>query len=43
MKKELEMEENKAFVNWRRELSEVEENRPDLIITPYEKNIEIWR
>lgn len=35
--------ENLSFVNWRKELSEMEQSRPDLIITPYEKNIEIWR
>lgn len=31
------------FVNWRKELGEMEQTRPDLILTPYEKNIEIWR
>lgn len=41
--KEFERMEREAFLNWRRLLAEEEEKHLDLAITPFEKNIEIWR
>lgn len=35
--------ENQSFLNWRRDLSKVEEKYYDLHLTPYEKNPEVWR
>lgn len=40
--KEFEALENEAYLNWRRGLSEIELNS-NLVITPYEKNIAVWR
>ena len=39
----LEQSENEAYLNWRRKLAEVEESADNLEITPYEKNLEVWR
>ena len=39
---ELDKLERKAFLDWRRELARAEE-RDSLLLTPFEKNIEIWR
>lgn len=41
--KEFERMEREAFLNWRRNLAEEEEKNIELAISPYEKNIEIWR
>lgn len=41
--KEFERLEREAFLNWRRNLAEEEEKHMNLAITPFEKNIEIWR
>lgn len=41
--KEFERMERESFLNWRRELAEEEEKHMELAITPFEKNIEIWR
>lgn len=41
--KEFERMEREAFLNWRRLLAEEEEKYLELAITPFEKNIEIWR
>ncbi len=41
--KEFERMEREAFLNWRRQLAEEEEKHMELAITPFEKNIEIWR
>ena len=41
-KETLENLENEAYLSWRRQLSNVEETE-DLSITPYEKNLEVWR
>lgn len=35
--------ENTAFLNWRRDLAQVEENNVNLAITPFEKNVEVWK
>ena len=34
--------EKEAFLNWRRELAQIEETN-DVILTPFEKNLEFWR
>eukprot|EP00252_Welwitschia_mirabilis_P009578 TRINITY_DN22225_c0_g1_i1.p1 TRINITY_DN22225_c0_g1~~TRINITY_DN22225_c0_g1_i1.p1 ORF type:complete len:693 (-),score=150.84 TRINITY_DN22225_c0_g1_i1:356-2434(-) len=39
---ELDANERHAFLEWRRSLARLEENEK-LVITPFEKNIEIWR
>jgi len=41
--KEFELMEREAFLNWRRALAEEEEKNINMIITPFEKNIEVWR
>jgi large subunit GTPase 1 len=41
--KEFERMERESFLNWRRNLAEEEEKHMNLAITPFEKNIEIWR
>lgn len=33
--------ENHAFLNWRRDLAQLQDS--ELILTPYEKNLEFWR
>lgn len=42
-KREYEQLENEAFLSWRRQLAELEEKHPQLSVTPYEKNINIWK
>jgi len=32
-----------AFLEWRRDIASTEENNVKLAITPFEKNIEVWR
>ncbi|XP_070508391.1 large subunit GTPase 1 homolog [Chironomus tepperi] len=39
---ELNANESRAFLEWRRDLSLLQENE-NLVITPYEKNLEFWR
>jgi len=39
---ELKDEENKAFLEWRRYLSQIQEET-ETVVTPYEKNLEFWR
>ncbi|KAH6686345.1 nucleolar GTP-binding protein [Plectosphaerella plurivora] len=39
---ELDQAEKEAFLHWRRGLAELEENQ-DLLMTPFERNIEVWR
>ena len=39
---ELNQLEYKVYLEWRRHLSQIQENQ-DLVITPFEKNIEFWR
>lgn len=39
---DLDMREREAFLNWRRGLAELQENQ-DLLMTPFERNIEVWR
>ncbi|EFY95108.1 60S ribosomal subunit biogenesis GTPase LSG1 [Metarhizium robertsii] len=39
---ELDSREREAFLSWRRGLAELEENN-DLLMTPFERNLEVWR
>jgi large subunit GTPase 1 len=39
---ELERNENRAFLEWRRGIARIEQER-SFEMTPYEKNIEIWK
>ncbi|KJK75021.1 Large subunit GTPase [Metarhizium anisopliae BRIP 53293] len=39
---ELDSRERDAFLSWRRGLAELEENN-DLLMTPFERNLEVWR
>ncbi|KAH8331875.1 hypothetical protein KR067_000208 [Drosophila pandora] len=39
---ELERTENEAFLDWRRDLALLQEDE-EIIMTPYEKNLEFWR
>ncbi|XP_057549406.1 GTPase LSG1-2-like [Amaranthus tricolor] len=39
---ELDVNENQAFLAWRRSLAKLEENEK-LVLTPFEKNLDIWR
>ena len=40
---ELREKEGEAFLNWRRELAKFEEENYTIQLTPYEKNIELWK
>ncbi|GJQ11264.1 hypothetical protein GpartN1_g3055.t1 [Galdieria partita] len=40
---ELSSLEKQSFLEWRRQLAKVEEESGQHLITPYEKNLEIWR
>lgn len=35
--------ENEAFLEWRRQIWTVEEGAKNLAITPFEKNVNVWR
>ncbi|GAA0152645.1 hypothetical protein LIER_11074 [Lithospermum erythrorhizon] len=39
---ELDANERQAFLSWRRDLAKLEENEK-LVLTPFEKNLDIWR
>lgn len=41
--KEIAQNENVAFLEWRRDIARQEEGNVNLAITPFEKNIEVWR
>lgn len=41
--KEFDRLEREAFLNWRRSLAVEEEKHMNLVITPFEKNMEVWR
>jgi len=32
-----------AFLEWRRDVANMEQNNINLAITPFEKNVDIWR
>lgn len=40
---ELERNESEAFLEWRRKLANLQENNDDLLLTPFERNIEVWK
>lgn len=40
---EINHNENIAFLQWRRDIATIEENNVKLAITPFEKNIEVWK
>ncbi|KAG0677357.1 large subunit GTPase 1 [Kluyveromyces marxianus] len=40
---ELERLEKEAFLEWRRKLAFLQEDNEDLLLTPFERNIEVWR
>lgn len=40
--RELDVRERESFLNWRRGLAELQENN-DLLMTPFERNLEVWR
>ncbi|KAH7598357.1 Circularly permuted (CP)-type guanine nucleotide-binding (G) domain profile [Nakaseomyces glabratus] len=42
-KYQLERQENDAFLEWRRKLAHLQENNEDLLLTPFERNIEVWK
>ncbi|EGR27607.1 ribosome biogenesis gtpase, putative [Ichthyophthirius multifiliis] len=42
-KEELHQKENNAFIEWRKQLAKIEEKHYNIQITPYEKNIEVWK
>ncbi|GMH37747.1 hypothetical protein BSKO_05620 [Bryopsis sp. KO-2023] len=39
----LDEQERGMFLNWRRGLARLEENEPAVVLTPFEKNLEVWR
>jgi large subunit GTPase 1 len=40
---EIQGQENVAFLQWRRDIASIEENNMTLAITPFEKNLDVWR
>lgn len=40
---EIQTQENIAFLTWRRDIATIEENNMTLAITPFEKNLDVWR
>lgn len=40
---EINTQENVAFLQWRRDIANIEENNMTLAITPFEKNLEVWK
>lgn len=40
---ELNAREKQSFLDWRRDLAAMEATSPDMIVTPFEKNLEVWR
>jgi large subunit GTPase 1 len=40
---EINQKENMAFLEWRRDIATKEQNNISLAITPFEKNVDIWR
>ena len=41
-REELDMQEREAFLDWRRSMAQLEEVE-DLLMTPFERNLEVWR
>ena len=40
---EINTQENLAFLQWRRDIASIEENNVTLAITPFEKNLDVWK
>jgi hypothetical protein len=40
---QVERNERDAFLEWRREIATMEAAHPDLKVTPFEKNLQVWR
>ena len=40
---ELDVQERKAFIDWRRGIAELEAKHDDAFVTPFEKNLQFWR
>ena len=40
---EINTQENLAFLEWRRDIATIEENTVTLAITPFEKNLDVWK
>lgn len=40
---EINTQENIAFLQWRRDIAMIEENNVTLAITPFEKNLDVWK
>jgi len=40
---EIQSRENISFLEWRRDIASIEENNVKLAITPFEKNLEVWK
>ena len=40
---EINQNENMSFLEWRRDIASMEEHNVKLAITPFEKNIEVWK
>jgi len=41
--KEINSNEQQAFLEWRRDIAQIEEDNVKLAITPFEKNLEVWK
>lgn len=42
-KYELQRQESETFLEWRRKLADLQESNEDLLLTPFERNIEVWK
>lgn len=40
---EQKQEQNVVFLEWRKHLGSLQDNFPDAVLTPYEKNFEVWK
>ena len=40
---QLDVQERKAFIDWRRGIAELEEKHENAFVTPFEKNLQFWR
>lgn len=40
---EVDRREKESFMEWRREIAQLEEQSSQLKVTPFEKNLEVWR
>lgn len=42
-REDLDKKEREAFIEWRREIARLEEQKQGLKVTPFEKNLEVWK